>query len=1535
MVAYADSSSRSANSNGRVVSAVIRDPPQSAMQLIFKVPLLLMSILLLASRLAIASPPMIFQHLGSEAGLPQNTVMQTLQDSQGFIWIATEDGLVRYDGYELRRYAHEHGKNASLPGNFVWAMQEDKGGDLWVALKNAGLARWNRRTDRFTSFRHDPAQLNGLSSDALRALIIDRRGHLWIGTTGSGLDEFDPVTSSFRHYAHDAARPDSLSSDVVTSLSEEADGQIWVGTDDGLNRLIPASGTFEQYRSEPGNRRSLSSSKVSVIRADRRGRLWIGTYDAGLNLLDRESKSFSVYRQGSGASGGLASNEVRALLEDNDGRLWVGTAAGLNLRDERTDRFARYLQDTGDPTTLPDNYVMSLFQDRGGLLWVGTRAGGVSRWNPRTWSMGHQRLAALKGAFVNAFADDPGGHIWIGTFKGLVRFDPASGAALRLDELDGPGHRLADPRVMSLAVDRRNDLWIGTMSGGLSRRRGGGQLDHWRANATDAAALGADGIMSIIEHSNGRIWLGTFGAGVNILDPVSGRIQRVPHDTHDARSLSSPRATALAEDHDGNVWVGTDGGGVNVLRPDGTVAAVFQHRAGDPASLGANTVYALHVDPRGRVWIGTDGGGLDLVIGSVANPRQLRFRNYSQRDGLTSEVIYGIESDQRGGLWLSGNAGLVRFDPAAGVARPYHREHGLQGEEFNFGAHFRTRGGLLAFGGSNGFNLFDPRRANEKAVPPSVVLTNVEVLNKPAITAKPYPSLDRLELGYRDTIVSFEFAALDYAAPNQNRYAYRLRGFDQDWVLLRHRRAVSYTNLDPGSYLLEVKAATSDGVWGPAALSLPIVMAPAPWRTLWADAIYAAALGLLLYGWHLVQRHRLAQVAEYGRRLETEVADRTNELRERNAELDRVNQVKSDFMARMSHEIRSPMNGVIGTLELLQRTPQSAQQSKLATTARASAQSLLRILNDILDLAKVEAGKMGLELESFDLCALIEQTAQLLAPQAEAKQLELIVAVAPELDYLVVGDALRIQQLLTNLIGNAIKFTDRGEVVVCAAGGDSGASDQEITISVRDSGIGMTREALARVFEPFAQADESTTRRFGGTGLGLAICRELAALMNASISVESEPGRGSVFTLQLRLPRGNPNARPDAGNLAGRRALIASGRPALLAAIVNHARAWGLTLETVASGAELAGRLAEAAADLKAPRIDAVIVDADSLPEEAAALAPGRAQPGWPPVVFLCSGDAPLRVRSSAPTTLVGKPVQRAELHEALLRALGRETKPRVASLRSGGVRRLPAHVLVADDNPVNQTVAEGFLIEMGCTVTCVGDGRAAVTRASSGAFDLILMDLQMPDIDGIAATTMIRRAEAAAGGRRTPIIALTANASATHRKDCLAANMDDFLGKPLYLEDLREVLQRWMPGHIYAPESPRPAVRLAAEPAELRTPLDAEMIAGIRSISRPGQASLFTRLVGLFASSGPRQLGELHAALARGDLGAAAAVCHALKGGAGNVGAATFAHTAGELRIACTAGDQAAIASLLAQLDGLLPAAISALQAEALKESA
>jgi signal transduction histidine kinase/ligand-binding sensor domain-containing protein/FixJ family two-component response regulator len=1473
--------------------------------------------LVFVSRLAVAEPPMIFQHLGTPEGLPQNTVMQTLQDSQGFIWIATEDGLVRYDGYEARRYAQAPGRSDSLASDYVWSMAEDRHGDLWLALKDAGLARWNRRTDTFTSFRHDPGSPSGLSSDILRALLIDRRGHIWIGTTGGGLNEFNPATATFVHYGHDAARADSLSSDVVTSLWEEPSGQIWIGTDDGLNRLVAASGTFRQYHSERGSPRTLSSNRIATIRTDARNRLWIGTFDGGLDLFDPAADAFTSYRAAAGDAGSLPNDEVRGVLEDRDGRLWVGTAGGLALRDERTGRFTRYLHDASDATTLRDDYVMSLFQDRSGLVWVGTRAGGVSRWNPRTWSLGHRQPAGLGGAYVNAFADDLAGRLWVGTLgKGLGRFDPASGAWVTLASLTGSQHRLADARVMALASDRHGDLWIGTMSGGLSRLGAAGRLDTWRAAKEDPGALAADGVMALLEHSGGRIWVGTFGGGVNILDPASGRFQRVLHDPHNAASLSSPRATALAEDRDGNVWVGTDGGGLNLLRPDGSVAAVFRHRTDDVASLAGNTVYSLHVDERGRVWVGT-ASGLGLAIGSTAKPESIRFKNLSQRDGLTSDAIYGIEPDAHGGLWLSGNAGLVRYDPATGEMRPFHREHGLQGDEFVFGAHHHTRGGLLAFGGPNGFNLFDPAQVTERSAPPMVALTNVEILNKPARTAVPYPLLDRLELGYRDTVASFEFAALDFAAPAKNRYAYRLRGFDPEWIVLRQRRPVSYTNLDPGRYVFEVRAANSDGAWSRTAISLPIVVAPAPWRSWWAYALYAAAACLLLYTWSRSQRGKLAQAAAARTRLEAEVAARTSELRERNTELDRLNRVKNDFLARMSHEIRTPMNGIIGMGELLMRAGLSPQQERMARTVNESAKSLMEILNDTLDLAKIEAGRLTLESASFDLAAVMTETAELFAPQAHGKGLELVVAPAPDLDCLVVGDALRVRQVLLNLVGNAVKFTAAGEIALTADLADRSADRAIVSISVRDSGIGMPADVVARIFDPFTQGDESTTRRFGGTGLGLAICRELVALMHGTVTATSEPDVGSTFTVRLPLSLG---AAPPACRASySRSTLIVTRRATLADAVERQCRLLNAACRWVHPDQATTSIAAHVE-----PGQDSVIVDVDSCPGEAEQLIAVCHEARYAQRVVLLGTSAALAgldLPSRAPAArTASKPLGPLGLREALTMAGGESA--RAPAARTGGIGRLRGNVLIVEDNAVNAAVFEGLLDEIGCSHTTVTGGREAVALASGHLYGAILMDVHMPDMDGWTATGLIRRAEA--GQRRTPIIALTADAGETHRQRCLAADMDGFLSKPLALEDLHAMLARWLPA---APaEAPGPAKAGS---------LSKETLSRIMELERGGRGGFLKRVARIFIDTSGRQIDAILAAVASGDLATARAQCHSLKSAAAHVGADALARLAVELERAAIAKDAARAAFLAEGLRAAGDAAANALQTESMERTA
>ena len=1471
--------------------------------------------LLLGTPLARAAQPMIFQHLGVNEGLPQNTVNATLQDSQGFIWVATEDGLVRYDGYETRHYAVERGKPGSLPGNYVWAMAEDRAGDLWLVIKNGGLVRWSRSTERFTTFRHDPARPDASpASDAIRQLLIDRRGHIWLATTGSGLDDFDPATGKFKHYRHDAGRPDSLSSDVVTTLWQTPEGALWVGTDNGLNHWLPAADGFLSFHHDPRDVHSLSSNGITAISVDRRGRLWVGTYNNGINVGDKDGSRFTGYRHKPKDARSLPDDEVRAVLEDRDGRVWIGTAAGLALFDEQAGGFDIYTRDSAEPTSLRDDYVMSLLEDHAGLLWVGTRAGGVSRWDPHTWLLGHQKPAGLANDYVNAFAEDRQGRIWVGTREGLVRFDAATGNWTPFERVRLSGASLGDRRIMSLLTDRNGNLWIGTMTAGLYRLSPEGAVRVWRAARGHPQALAADGIMALCEDSRGRLWIGTFGGGVSILDPATDRFQNLAYDPKDPGSLGAPNATAIIEDGGGNIWVGSDGGGLNIIRPDGTVAALFRHQPDQADSLSANSIYALQRDATGRLWVGTDGGGIDLVIGSSAKPSAVRFKPVTQQQGLSSNVVYGIRSDGQRGLWLSGNSGLMRYDPETGAVRQFHREQGLQGEEFNFGAHYRTRDGRLLFGGANGFNMIAPEHLQARNAPPTPVLTGVQIMNHPAALATPYPLLASLNLKHAESVVSFDFSALDYSAPDKIRYAYRLRGFDPDFIELRQGHSVSYTNLDAGTYLLELKAGNSDGAWSRSVLHLPVRVAPPLWLTSWAYLLYGAALLGLLFAWHSAHARKLAASAAAQRRLEAEVALRTRDLEERNLELARVTRTKSDFLARMSHEIRTPMNGVLGTAELLAGTMLTTRQARLAGTIQSSARTLLSILNDILDLAKVEAGKLSLEAVPFDFAMLIEDTVELLAPQAQRQQVDIIASPPAELRYHVIGDPLRIRQLLSNLLGNAIKFTIRGQILVAVrvSGGAAAGDSLEVELSVSDTGIGMSQEVLAQVFEPFTQADEATTRRFGGTGLGLAICRELVALMDGRIAATSEPDVGSTFTVSLQLQRGEPLEEPDLGALRGIGVRVASRRPALRDALLSQIGALGMPVQ--AAGNELDIETSAGA------RAELVIIDADSLEVELTAALAGSAGQLADSSLFICAPGSNLRRMLEArlgEDRLLANPLSRRALLAALRAAAGIDATEDATTEQTGSRQRFAARVLVVEDSPVNQLVAEEFLSTLGCSVTCVSNAREAIARATTETYGLIFMDLNMPEMDGLTATGLIRRSERA--GTHVPIVALTANASATHRDRCLAAGLDDFLGKPYTRAALQTVLAKWLPA---------PAAGHAPPVANL----DRKVLASIRSFAPSSQEDLLSRLLPVFRRSSAQYLDTIREALPRGDHDAIRASAHALKSSAAHLGAIELAAAARNLE---HADDPVQIARLAADIFRLHAAAITALEREVLRESA
>ena len=855
-----------------------------------------------ASADELAQSNMRFERIGTDDGLSQSAVMGVVQDETGFLWFATESGLDRYDGYGFRNYRHERGNASSLSNNFVRDLAIGRGGVIWAATDGGGLSRWNPQTDTFQSWRHDPLNDASISSDRVRVVAHDPRGYVWIGTREDGLDRMDTSTGDVVHYRHDPGDSTSLSNDEIYAIAVAPDGDVWVGTRSGLNRLAVDSGTFRLLEPLSETAAWPQDAHVRALQIDSQGSLWIGTHQAGLYRYVPSSRGLQNFRNDPATPTSLSSNRVEVLFEDIDGRIWIGTDRGLNLFKTGANEFYRYANNANDTTSLSDDFVFSIFQDRGGILWIGTRTGGANKWNPRSWTFGHFRprdgdVHSLSNPNVTSFAEDRLGRTWVGTFGGGIDvFERGLTTVTHIRHDPEAKTSLSDDRVMAMLTARDGTIWVGTMRGGLNRIDPDTlNVSVYRSDAADASSLAADGVMSLFEDRLGRIWVGTFGGGVSRFRPRTNDFVNIQHDPANAASLSSNRATSIVEDQTGAIWVGTDGGGLNRSVDDGASWERLTHNNDDAGSLSANTIYALHVDANNTLWVGTRNG-LDKIF--VADAKSAQSANAWHRvvPGVVDRTIYSMAAEANGNLWMGTEHGLVTLQPDTGDTRIYHSEQGLQGDEFNFGAGFASRSGELFFGGGNGFNRFDPAKLKFNVTAPAIALTSFDIWNDPAVTSSPYESLESIDLGYRDDSVSFEFTALDFEAPERNRYSYQLVGFDDDWVDAGSERRVTYTNLAGGDYTFRVRAAIADGDWAEGGLSIPVHVALAPWETWWAYLSYVVVFAALISSMFYRQHRKLQQKAEQSRRLEHEVLKRTKQLNERNSDLREVN----DQLIRLS-----------------------------------------------------------------------------------------------------------------------------------------------------------------------------------------------------------------------------------------------------------------------------------------------------------------------------------------------------------------------------------------------------------------------------------------------------------------------------------------------------------------------------------------------------------------------------------------------------------------------------------------------------------
>ncbi len=792
-------------------------------------------LLLMAAALFSARKEMLFERISLEQGLSQGTVNCILQDSKGFMWFGTEDGLNRYDGYEFKIFRPDPGNPSAISHSTVWTLFEDSGGVLWVGTWD-GLNRYERETETFVHYKADPSRSDSLSDNNVQAICEDRWGYLWIGTENSGLNRFDRGTGTFTHYLAVPGKSGSLSHFSVRCLYADSAGALWIGTAFGLNKLDIQKETFTQYRSIPGDANSLSNNDVRSLFRDDSGMLWVGTA-GGLNRMDPVKGTFTRYRHDPADPESLSNDFIWSVGEGEEGTFWIGTYGGGVNRftpvDGEKPRFIRYRYEPLNPGSISNNVVQVTYRDRSGLLWLGTWGGGVNKYIRPKYKFPHiyrdsRRSTTLINNSIWAAHRDPSGALWIGTDEGLDRFDPETRRFTHYQKIPGDPHSLSNNVVRAIYSDSSGTLWVGTFDGGLNRFDSETKrFVHYRANYQKPGSLGSSRVFTIYEDRSKALWVGTEW-GLNLFDRDAGRFIHYLNNPNEPASLSNNSIRSIFEDSSGTLWIGTDGG-LNRFDRKRNGFTRYLADPGNPGGPSSSEIMGIYESPDrpGILWFGTYGGGLNRL-----NREDETIIHYTEKDGLCNNVVYDILEDADGDLWLSTNRGLSKFDPEAETFKNYDVDDGLQSNEFNMGAACKTLDGRLVFGGINGFNMFYPERITENTHVPPVVITDFQVFNRPVPIGRPFGRrvlLDRaidespgIVLSPGENVFSFKYAALDYLSPVSNEYAYMLEGYDGGWNYVGNERFITYSNLPKGEYTLRVKGSNNDGVWNEDGVSLRI-----------------------------------------------------------------------------------------------------------------------------------------------------------------------------------------------------------------------------------------------------------------------------------------------------------------------------------------------------------------------------------------------------------------------------------------------------------------------------------------------------------------------------------------------------------------------------------------------------------------------------------------------------------------------------------------------------------------------------------------
>jgi ligand-binding sensor domain-containing protein/signal transduction histidine kinase/DNA-binding response OmpR family regulator len=1049
-----------------------------------------------------------FRHIKSENGLSNSTIETILQDHRGFLWFGTRDGLNRYDGSQMMIYRNSSTDSTTISDNYITSLYEDAQHNLWVGTVN-GLNKFDPKLNRFTQLKSKATDVKTISSNHVTAIYGDSKGRMWIGTFGGGIHLLVPEKNTFLRIPCGQNTGSATAERNIYTFFEDSRRNLWAGTESGLYLYNVSNNAFLPMAPIPA---AVDKPSIRSIAENKNGTLLLGMADLGLIEFDPSFRTSQQYLHRAADASSLSSNLVRAIHVSKKGEIWIGSVnGGLDRFDAATGKFYNYQYQPDNPNSLSQRTVSVLYEDRQGNLWIGTHRGGINLYMPGSEKFNLFRQKPDKNSLsyndVKTFCEDRFGFIWVGTDGGgLNRFHRKLNSFTHYKHDPFQPSSIGSNEVMDLKEDSAGNLWIATWGGGLCLyNRNSNNFTRYQSSVKSNGNLTSDYIQCIDEYKNGQLLIGTYYGGLHLFNKINKTFTAIKKSKSGKTEIKGNNIISLAQDNEGNVWIGTDDGGLNKLnQKTGEFDHYFHEEDKKP------DIRVLFTDSKNNVWVGQTG--LHLY-----DKKANRFSVFTDAEGLSSVFIKGIVEDNNGHLWISTSNGLKQLDPITKSVRTYNTGDGLQDMEFEANAYMKTRDGQIYFGGVNGFNSFYPSDITVNSFVPPVYVTDLLVQNK-TIVGGNHPLLKqdisftgKLVLSHKEATFSFGFAALNYTASENNRFVYKLKNWDNDWITAGSEQRASYTNVSPGTYTFTIKASNNDGVWNETGYSIEVTIKPPFWATWWFRLLIVAAL--FCAGFYIYRIRRKIQLQRYEEEKKEE-----------------IHQMQLQFFTNISHEFRTPLSLITGPVEKLLKEDPASGNNHVYQVIQRNANRLLQLINELMDFRKAESGVLKLQVMPGSIPLFIDEIAEEFSELALQKNISFTVSGSTDFNE-VWFDRQVLEKIIINLLSNSFKYTqDFGkvdlEVLDSLANHQpqfenelvikhNQSSDQLIYFRIADNGTGISKESIPHLFERYYRVSDTHL----GSGIGLAFIKTLTQLHKGNIWVYSAYNKGTEIIIGIPVSK--------------------------------------------------------------------------------------------------------------------------------------------------------------------------------------------------------------------------------------------------------------------------------------------------------------------------------------------------------------------------------------------------------------------------------